>query len=637
MKRKSLKFKLLLGGILIVVIPLSFVGAFSSWKSSQAIGDLAKGQSMLIARQLADMLQLDMEEKLNIIKTTGSAISGYMQDADAVSQTLGKVHKNLGDNCELMVFMDSSGVVVADSVGGTQKGVSVAERPYFKEAKAGKANVGAVGISKASGQPFTAAASPVYAEDGSLVGVLAGVIKITYLIDKLNKTRLGKTGYAYAIDKRGMMIAHPNKDFILSLNLLEDRELKGLGESILTGKEGYAEYHFKGADKISGYATAPLMGWGVAFTQNYDELMAPAFQIRNFIVFLSIVFLLLTIGAVFLLSRSISKPVAEAIQEMDEAARQVASASGQVAQASQSLAEGSSEQASALEETSASMEEMSSMTGQNAENANHADNLIKETGRIVGRANESMQKLHSAMKEVSAASDETSKIVKTIDEIAFQTNLLALNAAVEAARAGESGAGFAVVADEVRNLALRSAEAAKNTAVLIEQTVVKVKDSSAFVDSAANDFKELMGSAGKVANLVSEISAASHEQAQGISQVGKAISEMDKVVQQNAATAEESASAAEEMNAQAENMKAITGRLNVLITGVGFTAQTVSSLAHRIGTSDRPRPSLSSTAGKKAAASLALSRKTGKPAGGGVKIVDPKQVIPMDDDAFKDF
>jgi methyl-accepting chemotaxis protein len=570
MKGKSLQFKLLSGGIVIVLIPLLFIGLFTAWKSTKAIGDLAKGQSMLIAQGLADMLQIDMEEKLNIMRTTSSAISGYANDSDAVIKTLGKIHKNIGDNCELIVFMDPAGVVVADSVGGKQKGVSVAERPYFKEAKAGKANVGAVGISKASGQPFTAAAVPVYAEDGSLTGVLAGVIKITYLIDKLGKTKMGKTGYAYAIDRRGIMIAHPNKDFILSLNLLEDRDLKDLGASILSGKAGYAEYHFRGADKISGYATAPLMGWGVAFTQNYDELMAPALQIRNFIIIISAVFLLLTIGAVLILSRSISRPVANAIQEMDEAAQQVASASGQVAQASQGLAEGSSEQASALEETSASMEEMSSMTSQNAEHANHADNLIKETGKIVGRVNESMKKLNLAMKDVSAASEETSKIIKTIDEIAFQTNLLALNAAVEAARAGESGAGFAVVADEVRNLALRSAEAAKNTAVLIEQTVAKVKESSAFVDKTTGDFTELAASAGKVADLIGEISAASNEQAQGISQVGKAISEMDQVVQQNAATAEESASAAEEMNAQAENMKGITGRLSFLIAGRSF-------------------------------------------------------------------
>ena len=158
---------------------------------------------------------------------------------------------------------------------------------------------------------------------------------------------------------------------------------------------------------------------------------------------------------------------------------------------------------------------------------------------------------------------------KTIDEIAFQTNLLALNAAVEAARAGEAGAGFAVVADEVRNLAMRAAEAAKNTANLIEGTVKKIKDGSGLVEETSADFSQVAASAGKMSELIGEISAASTEQAQGIDQVNKAVNEMDKVVQTNAANAEESASAAEEMNAQAENMKAFVAELIAIVDGTG--------------------------------------------------------------------
>jgi methyl-accepting chemotaxis protein len=243
------------------------------------------------------------------------------------------------------------------------------------------------------------------------------------------------------------------------------------------------------------------------------------------------------------------------------------------------------------------------------------------------QADDSMTHLTQSMEEISRASEETSKIIKTIDEIAFQTNLLALNAAVEAARAGEAGAGFAVVADEVRNLAMRAAEAAKNTADLIEGTVQKVHEGSDLVAKTNEAFGEVSKSAAKVGELVSEIAAASNEQAEGIGQVNKAVAEMDKVVQQNAASAEESASASEEMNAQAVQMKSMVNELVALVGGKGNGNNGSRSFVKKtkhIGESKNAEGAHKKVKTK----DIEICRS---------KEVNPEEVIPMEDGDFKDF
>jgi methyl-accepting chemotaxis protein len=268
-----------------------------------------------------------------------------------------------------------------------------------------------------------------------------------------------------------------------------------------------------------------------------------------------------------LLSLGITRPVNRIVVGLREGSNHVASAATQVSAASQSLAEGATEQAAGLEETSSSLEEMSSMTKQNADNATQANTLASEAKKAANNGAVSMGRMAEAIKDIQKSSDETAKIIKVIDEIAFQTNLLALNAAVEAARAGEAGKGFAVVAEEVRNLAMRSAEAAKNTSNLIEQSVNNSRNGVQICGEVKTALDEIVQSIAKTTDLVGEIAAASKEQAQGVDQINTAVSQMDKVTQQNAANAEESASASEELSAQAESMNQIVDQLIVLVNG----------------------------------------------------------------------
>ena len=233
----------------------------------------------------------------------------------------------------------------------------------------------------------------------------------------------------------------------------------------------------------------------------------------------------------------ISRTLQRVATEMADGAGQVASAAGQVAASSQSLAQGASEQAASIEETSAATEEIHSMARRNTENSNSAAALVLQSQEKFEETRASLDQMVVAMNEITTSSGKISKIIKVIDEIAFQTNILALNAAVEAARAGEAGLGFAVVADEVRNLAQRCAQAAKDTADLIEDSVVKSNAGKVKVDQVAGAIRIVTDEAAKIKVLVDEISVGSQEQARGIEQIGSAITQMDQVTQRAAASA----------------------------------------------------------------------------------------------------
>lgn len=472
------------------------------------------------------------------------------------------------------------------------------------------------------------------------------------LRDSIYNIPVGKTGYVYVLGGTGIqkgkyIISYKGKRDGENIWDTKDSEGRLFVQDVVlkamqtkNGQCNYVYYSWKNQGettarmKVAAVTYYEPWDWVIGAGTYLDELQESVTflngQNRKFLYW-QIAVMILVLGVSLVASWLITSRISRSLKSLSiglgDATEEVTSASGQVSSASQTLAQGASEQAASIEEASASLEEMSAMTNQNANNAQQANVLMETTRSVVQEANDAMHALIDSMQEISHASEETSKIIKTIDEIAFQTNLLALNAAVEAARAGEAGAGFAVVADEVRNLAMRAAQAAKSTAELIEETVKKVKNGSAIVSKTNAAFSEVAGSTAKASELIGEIAEASKEQAQGIGQVNSSVSEMDKVIQNTAATAEETASASEELSAQAEHMKAMVQELLGLILGTRTSADTVSISSAK----DRSRgnPSFPVPSVKTRSKTVAPIRSKHE--------VHPEELIPFDEDELKKF
>ncbi len=561
--------------LLVALIPTAVItiGALTLLAYAQfSDHHLAQGRGTLerLAQKTAlelDSWLKDREREAYIFSETGVFRAACVGDRIAEAKQRLEMYHKASPVFENLFLADADGRIFLDSIGGRSVGIDLStlpvSQPNFNANMAGEIFISDAFPSPATGRPVALITAPIYEGEG-IIGIMGTPIEVTYFSDIfIGDYRIGETGYLCMLDATGVALAHPDKDNILKVDLTEF----DFGKEMVEKGSGAMTYQWKGEKKIQFFNRSAKTGWIVSAVQNRDELLSPVRHIRNLMLVLGAMMVALFSLIVWIVSGRLFRVINRSVAGLKEGSDEVMAASGQLSSASQSLAEGVSEQAASIQETSSSLEELAAITRQNADHAGDADAGMKTALTMVEEADAAIDGLSAAMDEIRSSGEKTSKIIQTIDGIAFQTNLLALNAAVEAARAGEVGAGFAVVADEVRNLALKATEAAKNTSGILEETGGRIDDGVDRLSRADETFDRLKETIQSCAGRVNEIASASDEQARGIEQVNAAVVEMDGVVQKNAAYSQESASASEEMHAQAVGISGIVGELASLVRG----------------------------------------------------------------------
>ena len=618
MKTTSIRFRLIAGGITLVVLPLIIIGFLSISKSSTALSNLSKKQAENIASDLARLADHILKEESKIAETLAADQSvinlltvikqnetiGVKEQTGQLYQSLGEKFKKLGSNYQGVFISDSKGNLITGALeGGSEyKGVNVADSDYFQAAKtSGKTTIGDITRSKTTDKLICVVCTPIQTASNEFIGTLGLVLKVDFITELISGREIGKTGYGFMTDKKGLILTHPVAEHILKLDITKLAGMEGIVRRMLAGEKGVEEYTFKGVNKIAGFAPLTGVNWYVAATQDSAEFLEAAHSIRNLSIVVTLAATILTIMIVMYFAGLIVKPLNKAITSLKDIAegegdltmrldakskdevgelgfwfntfieklqgivKQIAENSNFVNASSNKLstiagqlsagaedtsnraatvATASEEMTANLNNVAAAMEESSTNTNMVASAAEEMASTINEIAENAERArdisNKAVTQARNAsekMGELGEAAQKISKVTETITEISEQTNLLALNATIEAARAGEAGKGFAVVANEIKDLAKQTALATLN----IKNQIDDVQRTTNQTVNEINHITEVIGGVNDIvatiATAVEEQSAATKEIANNISQASQGIQEVNENVSQSSKVA----------------------------------------------------------------------------------------------------
>lgn len=617
---RSISFRLISGGCLAVILPLLVVGYIAVTKTSDSLEETAKHASLGQAIGLSSLIEsnLVLQARIaaavatdpEIVQVTAAVlekgVDGATEEIARLRNDMKSKYKALGNDYNGIFVSDAKGLLISgeQSDGNDFKGINIADREYFIEIKStGKPAISEMLKSKASSELTYVAGAPIFSSKGDFLGIVGLSIKGSSLVDMVAKVKVGKTGYAFMANSKGIIIAHPDESFILSLDISTLKGMESITQAMLAGKEGVEEYVFKETAKIAGFAPIKSKGWSIGFTQNHDEFSASAFAIRNMILIVALISVSVVSVLVYFASLRITRPINDAvaglkdiaqgegdltmrlkvaskdevgematwfntfieklqgiIKQISENASNVGASSTQLSQIAANLlsnAEDTSQRANnvaaSAEEMSANLNNVAAAMEQSSTNANMVASAAEQMSSTINEIAENAEKARSIsgdavnqahnasskMDELSKAADEIGKVTETITEISEQTNLLALNATIEAARAGEAGKGFAVVATEIKELAKQTASATLDIKTLIENVQATTETAGKEISQISSVISGVNDIVASIATAVEEQTAATKEIANNISQASQGMQEVNENVSQSSTVAVE--------------------------------------------------------------------------------------------------